>query len=206
MNFRSADPSVVRNIMQRVLLNAWLRAARKHRPLPMLAAFDPGDIKDELPDMMGYEVEGDGEDARFVIKQEGTRIATAYGKNHVDAAKHTDRYLHDIIGERRYARLIASYRACLRHLRPIYSVSMVQDADGKDVSYERLLLPFGSGERVGHIVGSFKAISIEGGFKVRDLMGLRASSVPVTLVQTVIDRTHGESPGKRIPDETIEVD
>ena len=49
---------------------------------------------------------------------------------------------------------------------------MVQDADGKDVSYERLLLPFGSAGKVEQIVGSFKAISIEGGFKVNNLMGI----------------------------------
>ena len=50
---------------------------------------------------------------------------------------------------------------------------MVQDADGKDVSYERLLLPFGSGDAVEQIVGSYKSISIEGGFKINNLMGLR---------------------------------
>jgi len=71
MEFKSADPSVVRNIMQRVLLNAWLRAARTHQPLPLLADFQPGDISGELPDMMGYDIEGDSDDARFVIKQEG---------------------------------------------------------------------------------------------------------------------------------------
>ena len=51
---------------------------------------------------------------------------------------------------------------------------MVQDADGKDVSYERLLLPFGSAGKVEQIVGSFKAISIEGGFKITNLMGIRS--------------------------------
>ncbi|MFX4809683.1 hypothetical protein ABTC23_18885, partial [Acinetobacter baumannii] len=65
MDFKSADPSVVRNIMQRVLLNGWLRAARLHQPLPLLADFEPGDIKDELADMMGYDVEGHGETVRF---------------------------------------------------------------------------------------------------------------------------------------------
>ena len=39
MEFTSANPSVVRSITQRVLLNAWLRAARKHLPLPLLADF-----------------------------------------------------------------------------------------------------------------------------------------------------------------------
>ena len=49
---------------------------------------------------------------------------------------------------------------------------MVQDADGKDVSYERLLLPFGSAGKVEQIVGSLQGISIEGGFKVNNLMGI----------------------------------
>lgn len=187
MEFKSADPSVVRNIMQRVLLDAWLRAARKHRPLPLLADFDPGDIKGELPDMMGYDVEGTGEDARFVIKQEGTRLTIAYGNEHIDPARRTNRYLHDAIGAERYARVVPSYLACVRYRRPSYAVSTVQDADGKDVSYERLLLPFGFGEKVDQIVGSFKAISIDGGFKVNNLMGLQTRSVPVILTQAIID-------------------
>ena len=54
---------------------------------------------------MGYDVEGDGEDARFVIKQEGARLAATYGNEHVDPAKRTNRYLHDAIGEVRYARV-----------------------------------------------------------------------------------------------------
>ena len=33
--------------------------------LPLLADFEPGDIASELPDMMGYDVEGDGEQRAF---------------------------------------------------------------------------------------------------------------------------------------------
>lgn len=206
MDFKSADPSVVRNIMQRVLLNAWLRAARAHSPLPLLVDFDPGDIKGELPDMMGYDVEDNGDDARFVIKQEGTRLTATYGNEHVEPAKRTDRYLHDAIGPERYARVVPSYLACVRHRRPIYSVSTVQDADGKDVSYERLLLPFGFGDRVEQMVGSFKAISIEGGFKVNNLMGLQASSVPLILVQAVIDLAVNPAAAKpRASDDVVEI-
>jgi hypothetical protein len=206
MDFKSADPSVVRNIMQRVLLNAWLRAARKHQPLPLLADFEPGDISGELPDMMGYDVEGDGEDARFVIKQQGARLAATYGSERVDPAERTNRYLHDAIGEVRYARIVPSYLACVRHGRPIYSVSTVKDADGKDVSYERLLLPFGFADRVEQMVGSFKAISLEGGFKVDNLMGLQASSVPLIQVQAVIDLATAPAPANRRPtDEVVEL-
>ena len=206
MEFKSADPSVVRNIMQRVLLNAWLRAARKHQPLPLLADFEPGDISGELPDMMGYDVEGDGGDARFVIKQEGARLTATYGSEHVDPARRTNRYLHDAIGEARYARVVPSYLACVRHCQPIYSVSTVKDADGKDVSYERLLLPFGFADRVEQMVGSFKAISLDGGFKITNLMGLQASSVPLIQIQAVIDPTTAPaSPDRRPTDDVVEL-
>ena len=205
MEFKSATPSVIRNIMQRVLLDAWLRAARKNSPLPLLADFDPGNIKEELQDMMGYDVEGDGDDPRFVIKQEGARLTTAYGNEHVAPAQRTNRYLHDAIGPERYARVVPSYLACVRYRQPIYSVSTVQDADGKDVSYERLLLPFGFGERADQIVGSFKAISIEGGFKIGNLMGLQADRVPMTVVQAVIDRRQEAPAGKDLRDEVVAI-
>jgi len=93
----------------------------------------------------------------------------------------------DAIGPARYARVVASYLACLARKRPTYSVSVVQDADGKDVSYERLLLPFGSADKVEQIVGSYKAISIEGGFKLNNLMGLKSKATPVSVVNAVID-------------------
>jgi hypothetical protein len=206
MQFTGADPSIVKSITQRVLLNAWLRAARKHQPLPLLADFEPGDISSELPDMMGYDVVGDSEHARFVIKQEGTRLTATYGNEDVDPAQRTNRYLHDAIGPDRYARVVPSYIACVTHRRPAYSVSMVQDADGKDVSYERLLLPFGFGERVEQIVGLFKAISIEGGFKVTNLMGLKSKREPIRLVDAIIDREIGGAAAtRRAADDIVEV-
>ncbi|MDO9561925.1 MAG: hypothetical protein Q7J60_09910 [Bradyrhizobium sp.] len=187
MEFTSANPSVVRSVKQRDLLNAWLRALDKGRALPLLAEYSPERIADELLDMMGYEVEGEGADARFLITQEGSRLTATYGSEHVDPARRTNRYLDDAIGPQRYARVIPSYRACLAHRRPTYSISMVQDADGKDVSYERLLLPFGTADKVEQIVGSFKAISIEGGFKVTNLMGIKSLATPVSVVRAVID-------------------
>src|SRR5712672_3538927 len=169
MEFASANPSVVRSVKQSNLLNAWLRALGNGRALPALADYRPDRIADELADMMGYDVEGSGDTARFLITQEGSRLTATYGNEHIDPDKRTNRYLDDAIGPLRYARVLPSYLACLAHRRPTYSVTMVQDADGKDVSYERLLLPFGSVDSVEQIVGSYKAISIEGGFKIRDL-------------------------------------
>jgi hypothetical protein len=64
---------------------------------------------------------------------------------------------------------------------------MVLDPDGKEVSYERLLLPFGRAGKVEQIVGSYKAISIDGGFKVTNLMGVQPRTVPVSVINAVID-------------------
>jgi len=187
--FQSADPSIVKSIRQRELLNAWLRALRKPKPLPSLLDFKPDRINDdELSDMMGFNVEGDGETARYVITHEGARLTATYGNEHVDPAKRTNRYLDDAIGPDRYGRVVPSYRACIALKRPTYSVSMVRDGDGKDVSYERLLLPFGPADRVEQIVGTYKAISIDGGFKVNNLMGIKPHSVPAVVINAMIDQ------------------
>jgi hypothetical protein len=188
MQFESANPSVVRSIKQRELLNNWLRARVKERPLPLLDDYRPERIADELPDMMGFDVEGCGDDARFLITQEGATLTKVYGSEHIDPGQRTNRYLDDAIGPERYERVVTLYRTCLAQKRPTYSISMVQDPDGKDVQYERLLLPFGRAGQVEQIVGSYKAISIEGGFKIKNLMGIRPKAVPVIIVRAIIDR------------------
>jgi hypothetical protein len=188
MQFESANPSVVRSIRQRDLLNTWLRALVKPRPLPLLTDYRPECMADELPDMMGFDVEGDGDATRFVITQEGATLTKVYGNEHIDPMQRTNRYLDDAIGPERYARVVTLYRTCLACKQPTYSISMVQDPDGKDVQYERLLLPFGSADRVEQIVGSYKTISIEGGFKISNLMGIRPRAVPDIIVRAIIDQ------------------
>ena len=206
MEFESADPSVVRSIKQRDLLNSWLRAVGKLRTLPALADYRPDRIADEQADMMSFDVAGEADNARFLITHEGTRLTTTYGNEHVDPDKRTNRYLDDAIGPARYARVVAPYRACLMRKRPTYSVSMVQDADGKDVSYERLLLPFGTAGAVEQIVGSYKSISIEGGFKIDNLMGIMPRTTPLSVINAVIDLDFVRGPGaRRTSDDVIEL-
>jgi hypothetical protein len=206
MEFESADPSVVRSVKQRDLLNAWLRAVGKRRALPVLADYRPDRIADEQADMMSFDVAGAAGDARFLITHEGTRLTATYGNEHVDPDKRTNRYLDDAIGPERYARVVAPYRVCVMRKRPTYSVSMVQDPDGKDVSYERLLLPFGNADAVEQIIGSYKSISIDGGFKINNLMGVNRKTAPVSVIHAVIDLdvVRG-SGGHRASDDVIEL-
>ena len=204
LEFASANPSVVRSVRQRVLLNAWLRAraAPRPRPLPSIRDYQPDHTADDMADMMGFDVTGNGEDARFLITQEGARLAATYGNEHIEPDKRTNRYLDDAIDPVQYARVRPCYQVCLMRKQPTYSICMVRDADGKEVSFERLLLPFGSADKVEQIVGSYKAISIEGGFKIRDLMSIRAKEEPVSVTRAVIDRDMVRgNPGRRIADD-----
>lgn len=170
----------------------------------MFGDFQPDDMADELADMMGYDVEGCGDGARFWITQEGSRLAATYGND--DPDQRTNRYLDDAIGPDRFAWVAPCYRTLLARKRPTYSISMVQDADGKDVSFERLLLPFGSADHVEQIVGSFKAISIDGGFRINNLMGARPKAIPVRVVNAVIDRDFVPSqPSHRSSNDVVEL-
>jgi len=207
LDFASANPSVVRSIKQRVLLNAWTRALRAHATLPAIAEFNPDGLADELPDMMAFNVEGTGEDARFFITHEGSRLTAAYGNEHIDPAARINRYLDLSIDPIVYARVLPCYITCITRRRPTYSITQVKDEDGKDVSFERLLLPFGSGETVEKIIGSYKAISIDGGFKVDNLMGLRSDTRPVRLLNAVVDQELARRPaGVRVADDIVEAD
>jgi hypothetical protein len=209
MEFESANPSVVRSVKQRELLNAWLRARTRPppRPLPCIRDYQPDRIADEMADMMGFDVAGNGNDARFLITQEGARLAATYGNEHIEPDKRTNRYLDDAIDPARYTRVLPCYQVCLARKRPTYSVSMVRDADDKEVSFERLLLPFGSADTVEQIVGSYKAISIEGRFKITNLMAIKPKTPPVSVIKAIIDLDFVRAPVARgITDDIIEID
>jgi hypothetical protein len=207
LNFESANPSVVRSIQQRLLLNNWLRALTCGKPLPVRADFHFDGVTDELDEMMCFDVEGNGEAARYLITQEGASLAATYGSEHIAPRLRINRYLDDAIGPERYARVAPCYLTCIVRKRPTYCISRVADADGKVVSYERLLLPFGRGDRVDQIVGSYKAISIDGGFKIDNLMGVDAATAPVRELSAVIDREISRRPpGVRIADDIVEAD
>ena len=208
LEFASANPSVVRSVKQRVLLNAWLRARAAPRPrvLPAIRDYQPDHIADEMADMMGFDVTGDGDDARFLITQEGARLAATYGNEHIEPDRRINRYLDDAIDAIRYARVRPCYQVCLARKRPTYSICMVRDVDGKEVSFERLLLPFGSADSVEQIVGSYKSISIEGGFKITNLITATPSTAPVCLVSAVIDLDFVRGPAVRgASDDVIEI-
>ena len=191
LEFESAKPSVVKSIKQRDLLNTWLRLYAPAQRLPRMEDFQPARVEDELPDLVFMTVEKTNP-ARLVIDSDGTRMSMAYG--------HTGRgrYLDEYLGVRLAPLVMPIYQRCLERALPVYTVSQVDDATGRIVAYERLLLPFSASKGVTHVIASLKTISEDGNFEIRNLM--RGNEVlPTQKLLAVIDRElFHRSPG-RIP-------
>ena len=193
MDFESANPTVVKSIKQRDLLNNWLRLYARDQKLPSIAEYQPARIEDELPDLVFYTVDSTQTPPRLTIQSDGTRMASAYG--------HTGkgRLLNEYLGPRLAPIVMPVYYECIRRRLPAFTVAHIDDIYGRIVAYERLLLPFSDGGgAVNQIVASLKTISEDGGFEIKNLMRGN-DTLPVPKLRTIIDRDlYHRAPG-RIP-------
>jgi hypothetical protein len=184
MSFASANPSVVRSVKQRDLLNNWLRLRARHGHTPTLIDYQPARLDDELKDIVSYVVHHDDNGWRFIIDSKGTRLAQAYGttgQNHIG----TD--LRDYIGPHQVPLVLPVYETCADRQLPIYSISELEDVNGCTVAYERLLLPFVSDGQVSHMIASLKTISTNGKFEMNNLLR-HSERVPVIKLRVLIDQ------------------
>jgi hypothetical protein len=193
VDFESANPTVVKSIKQRDLLNIWLRLYARTQVLPALAEYKPERIEDELPDLVFFSVDTTQKPPRIIIDSDGTRMASAYG--------HTGRgrRLEDYLGARLAPLVMPIYYECIRRRLPAFTIAHVDDICGRIVAYERLLLPFSDcGGAVSHIVGSLKTISEDGGFEIKNLMRGN-DTMPVPKLRSIIDRDLFHRAPGRIP-------
>jgi hypothetical protein len=182
VEFESAKPSVVKSIKQRDLLNTWLRLYARAQAMPRIDEYQPARMEDEAPDLVYYSIDVATLPPRLTILSDGTRMSTAYG--HTGKGKQLDEYL----GPRLAPIVMPVYYFCIRRQLPIYTIAHIDDAYGRLVAYERLLLPFAeAGSEVTHIIASLKTISEDGGFEIRNLM--RGNDVlPTPMLRAVIDQ------------------
>ena len=192
VDFQSADPSVVKSIRQRDLLNNWLRLYARAQVLPDMADYQPTRLDEEMPDLVYYVVDQRQQPTRFLIESDGTRMSSAYGS--IGKGRYLDEYLGPILGPI----VLPVYAECIRRMLPIYTISTVDDVNGRAVAYERVLMPFSDGTGVSHIIASLKAISEDGGFEIKNLMRGH-HSLPVPKLRTVIDRNlYHRTPGRMV--------
>jgi hypothetical protein len=192
LHFESANPSVVKSIKQRDLLNTWLRLYARDQSLPRIDEYQPSRIEDELPDLVFCTVDTTAELPRLTIQSDGTRMSNAYGSTG------KGRYLDEYLGARLAPVVMPVYYECIARRLPAYTISNIDDIYGRIVAYERLLLPFSDGGNVTHIIASLKTISEDGGFEIRNLMR-GSDKLPVPKLRTIIDRDLFHRAPGRIP-------
>ena len=192
MNFESANPSVVKSIKQRDLLNTWLRLYAREQLLPRIEEYQPARLADELSDLVYYTVDTSQPPPRLTIQSEGTRMSSAYG--------HTGkgRYLDEYLGARLAPFVMPIYHECVARGLPIYTIANIDDIYGRIVAYERLLLPFSDADHVTHVIASLKTICEDGGFEIKNLMRGN-DAMPTPKLRTIIDRDLFHRAPGRIP-------
>lgn len=198
MDFASATPSAVKSIRQRDLLNTWLRLYARHQTVPAIWEYQPTRLEEELSDLIYYTVDGSVTPPRLIIQSEGTRISNAYG--------HTGkgRALDDYLGAQLAPFVMPIYHACVARGLPVYSIADVEDIYGRVVAYERLLLPFVTGDKVSHVIASLKTFCEDGGFEIKNLMRGN-DALPRPKLRAVIERElHHRSPGRIAAADVIE--
>ncbi|MGH6716019.1 MAG: PAS domain-containing protein [Bradyrhizobium sp.] len=198
MDFESANPSVVKSIRQRDLLNTWLRLYAREQSLPRIEEYRPERLADELADLVYYAVATHSAPPRLTIQSNGTRISNAYG--------HTGRgrSLDDYVGPRLTPFVMPIYYKCVERALPVYTVAHIDDIYGRIVAYERLLMPFSDGRAVTHMIASLKTICEDGGFEIKNLMR-GSDALPRPRVRCVIDRDLYHRMPSRICGEAIDL-
>jgi hypothetical protein len=192
VEFESANPSVVKSIKQRDLLNTWLRLYSREQKLPRIEDYQPERLADELTDLVYYTVDTAEQSPRLTIQSDGTRISNAYG--HTGKGKDLDEYL----GPRLAPVVMPVYYRCVARALPVYTIAHIDDSYGRIVAYERLLLPFSDGGGVTHMIASLKTISEDGGFEIKNLMR-GSDALPTPKLRAVIDRDLFHRAPGRIP-------
>jgi hypothetical protein len=192
LEFESANPTIVKSIKQRDLLNTWLRLYARKQLLPGVEEYQPERLADELPDLVYYTVETTCQPPRLTVQSDGTRMTSAYGHSG------KGRQLDEFLGPRLAPVVMPVYYECLKRALPVYTISNVDDVYGRIVAYERLLLPFSDGDNVTHVIASLKTISEDGGFEIRNLMRGN-DTLPTAKLRAVIDRDLFHRAPGRIP-------
>src|ERR1700730_2652726 len=192
LDFQSANPTIVKSIKQRDLLNTWLRLYALDQRMPRMDEYQPARLADELPDMVYLSVDITPQPPRLTIESDGTRMSSAYGNTG------KGRYLDEYLGGRLAPVVMPVYYTCINRALPVYTIANIDDIYGRIVAYERLLLPFSDGGDVTHIIASLKTISEDGNFEIRNLMRGN-DTLPTPKLRAVIDHDLFHRAPGRIP-------
>lgn len=180
MEFSVGRPDIVRAVNQRWLLKFWKGHLGPHR-VPQWQSVNVEKLSAFSANLSLLVVSGGGDQARFMVRFNGTVVGKAYG-----AGDYRGKYLDDIIPPPFQAEGLLPFLQTVRDGCPIYTIQDLTDRDGRLVHYERLLLPFaGDGERVDRILASAEFVSLDGAFDGHNIMQTQATPPALRLAAKV---------------------
>jgi hypothetical protein len=112
VEFQSANPTIIKSIKQRDLLNTWLRLYASAQMTPAIQEYQPERLADELPDLVYYTVDTAPQPPRLLIQSDGTRMSSAYGNTG------KGRYFDDYLGPRLVPVVMPVYYECIKRASP----------------------------------------------------------------------------------------
>jgi hypothetical protein len=121
-------------------LAEWWVALRKGRPYPERTDFHPEDIARWWPDIILYDVERRDGLLAYRFRVHGENAAASDGGNF------TGKLLNDVLVPAMRDSILRDYGIVVASGKAIYSKLTREAVQGFPVEFERLLLPFGTGQ------------------------------------------------------------
>lgn len=163
MQFGPASIQSIKSISQRALALYWNRLARG-RSFPSIAEFDPGPRLHDPKQLVVWTIEGVCGQRRFRASHQGANVAEVFNSSWAGKT------MEEVVPPSLKSFATEAANECAASGCAIYMVFATFDAKGHRVDCERLLLPFGEGSTVQHIVASLQLISLKGDFERKSVL------------------------------------
>lgn len=172
LQYPTRSPDVVKSVRQRWMLTYWTRI-RGEQPLPAWANLDEAELDSCFDDLSIIDVLPHNGTHIFRIRNHGKNVGAMF------ADECAGKLLADTLPDATRAATLETYEYATGARMPVFTTSEVNDAQGRVVLYERLLLPFSeNGKRVTRILAFLETVSHEGTFRRRELL-VKSGNSPV---------------------------
>ena len=174
MRFTDSPVKAIKSISQRALSLYWHRLA-SGRKFPAIQEFLPGSRLHDLKQLVYWNVESHGGRRRFRAVYRGGNVAEVF------RSPWEGKYMDEVVPISLKAFTLDAANECAESGHAIFTVLTTKDSNGQGIDCERLLLPFGEGEKVKQIVASLQLISLTGEFTRQSVLRKFEDSAHVPL-------------------------
>ena len=140
VEFDRVFPWAVKSRRQSQLLNAWLQLRPHRDALPQLSDFDAAMRRyPDQAELSIYDVVRESDHPRYLIVKESFAFKLVFTRPGVG------RFLDEALPPYAWHATRANYDTCVKQRLPVYVAFSIFERDEENMIYERLLLPFSSG-------------------------------------------------------------